>query len=151
MAWTQGFCTSTSNYRNSRHLNTEQNNTASSTGWGKKALIYWWMRQRDAFSTLPLNRPATEEGSVGKGAWCGRCWAMDTGPQKESDTPQEARRTQRKERQEERKYFKARPRDMEEVTAILHKERRELTCTKVIKLLSKIWGGYVPQQPKGKH
>lgn len=63
---------------------------------------------------------------------------MDTGPQKESDTPQEARRTQRKERQEERKYFKARPRDMEEVTAILHKERRELTCTKVIKPLSKI-------------
>lgn len=37
-------------------------------------------------SLVPLNRPATVEGSVGKGAWCGRCWAMDTGPQKESDT-----------------------------------------------------------------
>lgn len=34
---------------------------------------------------------------------------MDTGPQKESDTPQEARRRQRREREEERKYFKARP------------------------------------------
>lgn len=29
---------------------------------------------------------------------------MDTGPQKESDTPQEARRTQRKERQEEKVF-----------------------------------------------
>lgn len=35
--------------------------------------------------TLPLNRPATAEGSEGKGAWCERCWATDTGPQKESD------------------------------------------------------------------
>lgn len=35
---------------------------------------------------VPLNRPATVEGSVGKGAWCGRCWAVDIGPQKESDT-----------------------------------------------------------------
>lgn len=50
-----------------------------------------------AFSTLPLNRPATVEGSVGKGAWCGRCWAMDTGPQKESDTPQEAGSARQKE------------------------------------------------------
>lgn len=49
-----------------------------------------------AFSTLPLNRPATVEGSVGKGAWCGRCWATDTGPQKESDATGSRNTTERK-------------------------------------------------------
>lgn len=51
-----------------------------------------------AFSTLPLNRPAMVEGSVGKGAWCGRCWAMDTGPQKESDATG-SRKTKKRERE----------------------------------------------------
>lgn len=46
---------------------------------------------------VPLNRPATVEGSVGKGAWCGRCWATDTGPQKESDTT-ESREEEREKR-----------------------------------------------------
>lgn len=45
-----------------------------------------------------------------------------------------------KEKKDRKKESISRPgqRDMEELTAILHKERRELTCTKVIKLLSKI-------------
>lgn len=45
-----------------------------------------------------------------------------------------------KEEKERKKESISRPgqRDMKELTAILRKERREPTCTKVIKLLSKI-------------
>lgn len=64
-------------------------------------------------STLPLNRPATVEGSEGKGAWCERCWATDTGPQKESDVTgsrkgdkvEEREREQEKEREQIKKGF----------------------------------------------
>lgn len=70
-----------------------------------------------AWSTLPLNRPATVEGSEGKGAWCERCWATDTGPQKESDATgsrkedkEEKEREQEEEREQIKRLFKARPR-----------------------------------------
>lgn len=86
------------------------------------------MLQR-ASSTLPLNRPATVEGSVGKGAWCGRCWAMDTGPQKESDTSQEAKTARResgRKRAEGQRHSRPSQRDRLEKT-VIKSERGQLT------------------------
>lgn len=90
-------------------LNINNNNNNS-----KLAFCYVGMA---ALSTLPLNRPATVEGSEGKGAWCERCWATDTGPQKESDATgsrkedkEEKEREQEEEREQIKRLFKARPR-----------------------------------------
>ena len=120
-AWTFCFCTGSCNHSKYTVL-------ISVTGYFCRKLtsIYCWM----CFSTLPLNRPATVEGSEGKGAWCGRCWAMDTGPQKESDTPQEAER-QRKRGREKAKgkgVWGPGQRDSWEMTEIKAGQKGMLTC-----------------------
>lgn len=92
-----------------------------------------------ALSTLPLNRPATVEGSEGKGAWCERCWATDTGPQKESDATgsrkedkEEKERTGRRKRAN-KKAFQGQAK--EEVT-VIQAGRRHLTQPTVLERLN---------------
>lgn len=88
-------------------------------------------------STLPLNRPATVEGSEGKGAWCERCWAtLDTGPQKESDVTgsREGDRGEKRGREGRRKRAnkkKRLPRPDRSTKWVTQAGRRHLTLTDV--------------------
>lgn len=81
---------------------------------------------------VPLNRPATVEGSVGKGAWCGRCWATDAGPQKESDTTES-----RKEERERKGHFRVILENL--LRDYVSPDRQELTvvCSKWTELQNK--------------
>lgn len=131
--WTESRITQLPLQDGKKHWSTDE--------WGREmpSVLYLWidlLQKRAQWGREP------DVGGAGQ-------WTLDH----RRSLTRHRKQEEHKEKKDRKKESISRPgqRDMEELTAILHKERRELTCTKVIKLLSKIWGGYVLQQPKGKH